>query len=1287
MSKSSRLTVLCAVLLLCAATAFAASQNAVLYGTVYDAGAAPLAGVTVTLENPAIGFSRTTTTASDGSYSFSEVPPATGYKLTAAQGGKTIDIRGSITVNVGEESVIAPPLKAQATPAVVEKTAQEMAVTTEKVATAQSGVITGDQLRSLPLYNRNFLALGTLTPNTHDLGAADPLNGASFSVAGNRGVANNFLLDGADNVASSSNQAVPFQVNDAIQEFRVISSGGQAEYGRAQGGTINVVTRRGTNSWHGSAFGYFANDMFNSEGPLSVYQGSGFDQAAAYAGPATFDGAIVTFVPTTYNEYVNSAINVLGACTDGTSLTCNTLFDPAAILATEDSRERPFDSKQFGFNAGGPIMKDKWFIFGSYEGTLIDNPTPIFERVPSTFDKTYDPYATGGFGFLATDPSYVLGQNILGLYPAANVVAVPNVLEFYKGFAPNSTDVHNFLLRSDIVQTDKTSWSVRYAAQLLDQLHDATLPATATYPGNGAKRDAVNQNLNVSYNHSFNPAMVLEAHAGFNRFQINENTQDESLDAKTVGLPYDLMPTFLLSGLDTQYSGASNGVAGAYGGWDDSFWFGTTWMLPTLAGRFPMARIGAPLYAPSEQTDNTWFLSTTFAWNSGRHAWKFGGEYRHQNNDMIQGGLFRSLVYSSDIGEFTSDSETCNTNCGLAFFAPSFDYAQRQDAYVGEFKSNHFAFFVQDTYRIRPRVTLNYGVRYEWFSVPQEQNDRLWNFDPVANGLVQQNGAATQSPFGEICNPAASYQATYPDAGFGAFNWDCTATGNNRTLRSDTNNFAPRLGLAWDVFGTGNTVVRMGGGMYYSQMPVNYMAQLLYNRPTTFNATSPQFIYGQNDFGSGLNPCGGDSCGWGNVTINPAFINSNPYIGGAPSNAFQSAAMPSALYARDPYRSDTPMSWQINGSVQQQFGNHLVGEVGYVGNFGDSLPVVHNSNFRQQWNDPFCGGGVFCQINSLFPVFTMTNQGESSYHSLLARVRVGDWHGLRVNASYVWSSAFDNASNGIFPNVPITLMNSGLQGFFGTGNPLVFCQLGFAFGGCPPVTPPAPITSAAALTTTGAGAILTTPYTLSQDPYNYLRDDYGRSDYNSTHRFVADYTWDVPSLQKAYGWSKWMDYWQFSGIFTAQSGQPFTIFSNYGEITQRASATGAVRVSDNPNGAIDTSNLVMPSDACLLAGGSPYVDFSSGVGGAPCIGNTPRNAFTGPGFINMNFAIQKGFPLFGEGRMLTFRTEIYNLFGNDNFYNPISVMSTDGVTVNPDFGKIKSAHDPRQIQFGVRFTW
>jgi hypothetical protein len=233
------------------------------------------------------------------------------------------------------------------------------------------------------------------------------------------------------------------------------------------------------------------------------------------------------------------------------------------------------------------------------------------------------------------------------------------------------------------------------------------------------------------------------------------------------------------------------------------------------------------------------------------------------------------------------------------------------------------------------------------------------------------------------------------------------------------------------------------------------------------------------------------------------------------------------------------------------------------------------------------------------------------------------------------------------------------------------------------------------VTTTGAGQVLTSRYLIPQDPLNFLVNDRGRSDFDNKHRMVLDYTWEVPGPKSSVLKGNWV----LSGIFDAQSGQPFTIFAGPagGEVTQRVNVLNSVAISNNPNSAISTANLQLPSTVApcvrtVLTGSPPITpvqipDIIQPATGLPCTGNSGRNAFTGPNFIAMDFAIQKGFTLGGESRMLSFRAEFYNLFNRSNFYNPISQLSTDGFTPNPSFGLIKSAHDPRQIQFGVRYSW
>jgi hypothetical protein len=562
--------------------------------------------------------------------------------------------------------------------------------------------------------------------------------------------------------------------------------------------------------------------------------------------------------------------------------------------------------------------------------------------------------------------------------------------------------------------------------------------------------------------------------------------------------------------------------------------------------------------------------------------------------------------------------------------------------------------------------------------VPKERNDLLWNFDPAANGLVQTGRAAVQDPYGYACGSTTAVDSIPVAQGFGiAQAWTCNPAGSGAIGKNNYRNFSPRLGLAWDLFGSGKTVLRFGYGLFYDQLPLNHYARLMYNRPTGVANGNPNSTYGVvtdlslSGFCSALAQ---DTCGVGNSFLNPATAGFN----GFPANV--QAAMPFGVSAMDTTHGDTPRVHQINATLQQQWGNHMALEVGYVGSLGRRIPAAFNGNFTREWDESF----LLLDNFTTTPIFTMTNQGGSDYHSLMARVRVAEWHGLRFNATYNWSKSTDNVAGSQFPLLPVTGPDM-LLGYMLTGsqNFTPFCIYLNLFCAIAPGTFPSINFVPSAVTTTGAGAVLTTPYTIPQDPFHFLSNDHGRSDFDSKHRLVLDYTWEIPGEKS----SALRGNWAVSGIFVAQSGQPFTIFAGniLGEITQRATATGAVAVSSNPNAAISTANLSTALSTCP-APVFPFTLFLPAAGTA-CTGNTGRNAFTGPSYVTMNLAVQKGFQLFGEGRMLTLRAEFYNLTNRANFYNPISTLSTDGKNLNPDFGKIKSAHDPRQIQFGVRYSW
>ncbi|HYV72986.1 MAG TPA: carboxypeptidase regulatory-like domain-containing protein [Candidatus Binatia bacterium] len=1180
----------------------------------------------------------------------------------------------------------------------------------DRLSSSISTVITSNQLRNLPLFNRNFLAVGLLVSSTHDVPAWSELKDTTFSISGQRPTQNAFLLDGMDNEATSSNQAIPFQVNDAIQEFRVTTANADAQFGRNIGGVVNVITRRGTTRFHGSIFGFFADSSMDASSPLSVYGGSGFNQAAAFAGPLNSPPAPNTnpnlspiYQPNSYNQYV-STINFLNSTYSTTfcaapnvsfgTPSCLQMFDPVGLLAEHDSHLQPFDSQQFGAQGGGSFGK-RWYWFADYEGTRIDNPNTIFERVPSSYDRSHLSQFAGQPGY----PDAALAQAVLSLYPQSNVPAIPSVLEFYQGRAPNYTNVDNYLGRIDFTQSGNSDWTFRYNLQNLSQLHDDTLPSSSTYPGNGAQRAVLNQNLVLTFTHRFSNQFSNVIRGGFTQFQVKETPQDAQFDGGPLGLPSGPMRTYLLSGLDPQYAGASPGVNGAWSGWNDAIWGPSSrpTITPSLDGLFPFARIGAPLGAPGLRRDREVELMDNLVWFKGKHTVRSGIDVRWLRNVFQNGGFSRGMVVSSDIGEFTSDSETCIACTPPAFSNPSFDYAIRQPApFDMTFHSFVIAGYVQDTWRLRPNLTINAGLRYEYFSVPAEVNRQVWNYDAVANGLVQQGGSQVLDPYGEGC---AQNSSTWYSV-FGSFQeflpWYCKNNGNGNFLIAQKTNFEPRIGIAWSS-PSGNTVVRAGFGIFYDEVPVSLIAQLGFNRPVPYSTTNPQALYGQN-FES--DACGGigTQCGLGNSSL----ILLNPQN----SANYQAASIPFSLSAIDPKNFSNPLTRQVNVSIGRQVGRQSTVEVAYIGNFVANLPTTSNTGFNNEWfctNTPQGLYDIPCDPFSFMPIFTLANRGYGNYNALVVRFQTNSWHGLQARVGYTFSKALDNGSEAGSPLIPAPLMNQAMAlGLWGSGNPL---QYAFGFNYLtfhPPnqFDPGAIAANFSALTglltqgvsTTGAGRIQVTPYTIPQDPYNYLRNDYGRSDYDQTNRFILEYTWDVPTRRR----SIWLNGWMLSGVFIAESGQPFTIFAGpiAGELTERVSLSAPLTITGSPNEYIgNPSAIALPGPVCQAQpiAQSPFVTQSTAgikaaVLGSPCLGDSARNQFTGPAYVDYDMAVQKLFKL-SEKLALSLRAESYNLFNRPNYYNPISTFSLDGVTEYSQFGQIKSAHNPRQFQFGVRLNW
>ena len=1312
---------------------------------------------------------RIAVTDDQGYYSFENVAPGDGYSVEVlSDTGKPLGFDLALHFSiVGDRKHTALPNIDIAKGVSADEASKATGLIVNDITTAQGANVSNEQLRELPLYNRTFLALGLLQPGVHDVEQGSPLQGAAFSIAGSRATSTNFLLNsleitesaGVDNVASSNNQAIPFQVNEAVQDFRVIYATPELRYGQGSGGVIDVVTSQsrlsakgGLGAWHGSAFGYFNNDSLNSGSPLSAYSNSGFFKAAAYAcGSATpcpynsltasptynqitFPGAYAGYAPQTYNELQSLLGNVLDLA-HATSISQAGQFNSASVLSSQNSFTLPVTQTQFGASAGGPMFAGKLLLFASYEGTIVNNPTPIFERVPTFLDRTGLPstLSAGDSG---------IAQGILALFPSPNVGQTGSTLTangnagvfgFYRGTAPNYTHVHNINVRPDIPLGTKGTISLRYTAQLLNQLHDDTLPSGGAYPGNGAFRKAQNQNAAITYNRLIGKHTNV-LNLGFTQFRVDEIAQDKNFNAAPFGFSQPAgLSTLVISGIDTQTTSPKTGQLGKMGGWSDSFWqtaanptSSPSPITPSLDGDFPLARIGAPLSAPSAHRDSEAFGSDLIELQLGSHnQLSAGADYRYQQNFSYDAGLTRGLVVSNNIGEFTGDSETCiSCSPSLAFTKPSFDYELRQPApYIGDLRSSSVGVFAENKFQATDRLVFTAGFRYDYFGEPLDTQGRLWNYNNGAQGLVRQGAKGTYDAFDYQCGGVTSALDSLYSARRVGFptGWNCS--NSSFSLPSDKRDLTGRLGFSYSP-GQGNkNVLKAAIGGYYDHLPASYNQKLLQNRPSPFSPTNPSAIYGQNFDSAACGPAGvASQCGFGLHTLNLSGEANDTTF-----QNYQAASGANVLYERDPGELRTPYSVQFSASFQHEFSNSWNAELAFVGSEGHRLPLVWDSNFNNEFyctqGGPSTAPGGLCNNNTFFPVFTQSNIGVSNYTSLVARVNSQQWHGLSLHVAYTYAKSLDDIASSDFPQTVDSLWSQlfGRQ-LLGMGNPVAFALGANGFGVGNDTRSNEIGTSASiknrqalatggnipsfnavqsALTTTGSRPITVSHYNIPQNPLAFssttpgLGGDYGPSDFDVRSRAVADFVYAIPD-----GGHKWANGFLVSGVFVGQSGQPFSIFSGpaYGQVTQRVSAVAGtpIRVTKSPTGyfsGISSANLVSVADSTQAVNPCPSLyaqgPLFTGTPVAPyaCSGSTGRNSFTGPGFVSQDLAIQKTTRIYGENQNFVVRAEFFNLFNRANYYNPISEFSLDGVHVNPEFGLIRSAHDPRQIQLAARYTF
>ncbi len=897
-------------------------------GTVTDPAGRVVPAANVDLVSVATAQVRTTTSGGDGSYTFPLVSPGM-YQIKVSMSG----FKTSLTDGV--EVVVNGTTRADAKLA-VGTAAQEVTVTSaaplvETGNATMGNVVEHDSIIDLPLNGRNFAQLGTLIPGVvaapSGLGGANQGNATvggfgdatgSFNVNGMRNQSNNFLLDGASNNDSFNSGFVMRPPPDAIEEFKIMTHSYEAQYGRNAGSVVNVVTRSGTNDVHGSVW------EFNREAALA---------AKTY------------FVrPTTAKPN--------------------------------------YQQNQFGGAAGGPIWKDKLFVFGFYEGFRLKDGTsntlnvlvPGSQERGGDFSETYVQASTIVVGG-QTQPNPNAGQpcTVVGQANCTGIVIDPltNTQAVYNG-RPNTfnpvriSTISKNILSSYIPLPNPTAANPTGIFQGQYVASPANIDNRDMWGLRGdwkiGKHSILGRYM-YSHQNLFGPITPSNFAPKGNR-QIMTPTDEMGSDTWTINGHMINVGRFLHQHIQG-VPNATSQVDLASVGYQFTSTNATAKGLPndTLSGSFSTGDSQQPFAFRSNDV-----LSGTddFTWTKGKHLFQFGGEIRRDQINL--------LYINRPNGNFTfSTGTTSFTKNVLSDFLlglpTQFQQGSGNPALNGS--SWTYSVYAQDQFRISSRLTLDLGVRYELNAPYVEQNNHLAALHPGQQSTVQPTAPVGLVYPGDIGVPRATYYA-------------------------DTNNIGPRIGAIYDPWGDGKTSIRAAWGLFYDAVPGQ--GDFFQNgtlappfQPLQQINFSPSPAATSNYF---ANPYAG-------IVSGPAgFPTGLTFIGWSLANSFKTAQFQ-----------------QYNLSVQHQITHSLGAELGYVGSRGEYIPIfieVNPTTVAPSGSTTTNGNAYVAGARSPFPTFALTrptfSAGKSWYDSLQANLQLHSFHHIQATAAYTWSHSLDDAS-------------------------------------------------------------------------------------------------------------------------------------------------------------------------------------------------------------------------------------------------------------------------------------
>ncbi|HEY3840145.1 MAG TPA: carboxypeptidase regulatory-like domain-containing protein [Bryobacteraceae bacterium] len=1177
---------------------FAQRDLSTLAGTITDSSGGVVVNAQVTITESSTGQVYEITTNNLGEFVRPALKPGT-YNVGVSAPGFKKSEQKDVVLTAGERTGITITLAVGDIGQTVEVTGSVQLLQTE--GTQVGAALDTKTVHDVPLGGtRNLTYLARLSPGVvpAEQGARDSANGG-FSANGVRSNGqNNFLLNGVDNnintidFLNQTAYAIAPSI-DAVSEVAIQTNGYSAEYGRAAGGVVNVTLRSGTNQVHGSVFEYLQNRDL-----------------------------------------------------DANTWTANRANQPRG----------PFVQNQFGATTGAPIIKNRLFIFGDYQGTRIADsggsvpnlgysgyttvPTAAMKNgnfssllggsytgtdvngAPITFQKgmIYDPasttYQTNASGFQIPvartpfvgniipvsrmDPAW---SKIIQLYPNPNQTVItgnaPTNDYYYNTTGALITDQGD--ARVDYRLSDKDTLFGSLSWSNTSKTDGAPLPGALDDTGfNGAGEVDLARNAQMSYTHVWSPSLVTESRLGFTRLVTSRIGANPSTD---------LFKQYGIGGYDPTTATANNGG------------------LPQIGFSNGYPTVGATDWVPTKEFNNVWDFVQNVAISKGAHAYKFGFEFRSVKFPFFQvpdphGNIgFSNNETAFPSGNNANNGSSVSSLTGDAMASALLGVVDSGNISTTNFVSSQkvaYAGYFQDDWKVNNRLTVNLGMRYELWSPIGEQWGRQANFDVQSNTLY--------IPSGPNCKDAAlppNFGALFPNVSVSR----CQVS--NYMIPWDKFDFGPRIGIAYRFME--KTVLRIGYGIFYGGEE-NQGGSPNRGEGVPFNETVNLTRYQGNSTYVGVSQ---PQC------LNCDFF-SGGFTGGYPLSPFTLNAGVSMRGVQPDFENPLVHKW--NFILQRELGYDTALEIGYEGNHQSHQVILWNS-------DPYINLGTFntsissanlqyiqpacptCQ--SIGNGLSMTSSfGFGNYSAASAKVEKRFSHGLQFLGSYVWSHALANSSTPL----------SGSSNF-------------------------APISQA-----------------------NYATG-YSSAAWDIRHSFTLAFNYELPfGRGRQFGGSMnrfadmFVGGWQTNGILTLRTGQPLTLAgANCHGVWSRCEPDYVPGYTGNGNSAPSggrTANEWFDTSVYSVA-------YSSQAQGIATGGNVGLQTITGPPTKTMDFSIFKGFKM-TERVNLQFRAEAINL-GNFTVLSAPDLTLGDSKSVggNGNFGVITSSVQgtERHLQFSLRLMF